>query len=95
MDCVEYVGNCSGSTADFSSLKISGRYFIRAEGKEAEPHCMGVIIRKGGSAFVSNFSTTYAYRILDIKDTLSDAVDKPIISKYATAPKVSYGDSHP
>ena len=93
-DCVAYVGDCSLATAAFDSLKVGCKYLIHADGKDDKPHCLIMVIHKDGSARIPNASTTYVRRISDIKDTLADAVGNPIISKYDTARKVSYGDSH-
>ena len=70
------------------------KYLIRAGGKDAEPHCLSMVTHKDGGARISTSSMKYVRRISDIKDTLADAVDKPIISKYDVARKVSYGDPH-
>ena len=79
-DCVEYVGYCSWATSAFD--------------QDSDPHCLGMVIHKDGGARISTASATYVRRISDIMDTLADAVDKPIISKYGAARKESYGDSH-
>ena len=92
-DCVEYVGDCSLSIASFDSLNVCCKYIIHAGGKDAEPHCMSMVIRKDGSARIATASMTYVHRIPNIEDTLAGAVDKPIIFKYDVARKVSYGDS--
>ena len=52
-----------------------------------------MVIRKDGSARISTGSMTYLHRISDIKDTMAEAVDKPIIFKYEVARKDSHIDS--
>ena len=81
-DCVDYTKCCDLTPVDVDSIKVGGRYLIRAEGRSEEPHCLSMYIDHEGTSKISTSSAMYFRQISAARDIIRKSVDKPILLQY-------------
>ena len=76
------LGIGSLTPVDLRSLKAGGKYMIHADGQEAEPHCLSMIVSRDGSVRISHAYSEYTYQLSKILEFIKSAVDKPFVLEY-------------
>ena len=66
-------------------MGLGGRYLLRADGIEAAPNCLIMVIDKDGSATISMGAANYTHDIQASNDLLAASVDKPMVLAFASS----------
>ena len=88
-DCVDYLLRGALSHVCIAEVRLGGRYLLRADGRESEPHCFSMVVDKKVIATISSGVANYSRDIQAVKDILAASVDKPLVLAFASASKPS------
>ena len=88
-DCVDYLCRGALSHVCIQDLRPGGRYLLRADGRESDPHCFSMVVDKIGVATISSGTASYKHYIQAVKDILAESVDKPLALAFASDGKQS------
>ena len=84
-DCVDYLLRGALSHVCIAEVRLGGRYLLRADGRESEPHCFSMVVDKGGSATISPGVANYLRDIQAVEGLLAASVDKPMVLAFASS----------
>ena len=88
-DCGAYLCRGSFPHVCIEDARLGGRYQLHADGREADPHCLSMVVDKDGIATISTGATNYSHDIQAVGDLLAASVDKPLVIAFASAFKPS------